>query len=332
MFNKNRSNDLFDVAVKLHGEGKFVEAVAAYREAISADPTDSNTYYWMGGALSGAKQYGDAIEAFQQAIRLNPRNHWATIELASTYCMAREWDRAREAYQVAEAKAADSTEKYNTALGMGYMFLQQRLYEEAVKVLEQARHLYAVDPQVHSCLGSAYAGLTDFDKAEASFRRAVRLDGSYVYGVSGLSWVMAKLGRDAEAEAMLDEHLSNQPENPVLLRAKIAVLYVSGRHEEAVEVGKQLLEIEPDNAGVHSDIAESLVKLGRDDEAWPYFENAYKIDPRPMIGISHYGLGLIAQRDGDTEKAIKRFRACLEIESDHAGALRGLAELGAEPT
>jgi Flp pilus assembly protein TadD len=56
---------------------------------------------------------------------------------------------------------------------------------------------------------------------------------------------------------------------------------------------------------------------------------AYCAELHPAQARSHYLLGIVHQRRGETEEARARYRRALELEPGHQGATRRLAELDA---
>ena len=92
--------------------------------------------------------------------------------------------------------------------------------------------------------------------------------------------------RFGEAELALRQALDQQPD---LFEAKAYLarcLDARGDMETAVELYRQCLKAQPDNATVHLLLAQSLLTLGRYEEAWPAYEwryNAKSGQPFPDI-------------------------------------------------
>ncbi len=86
---------------------------------------------------------------------------------------AKQWDKAAASFQAAIRSDPRRAEGY---LGLGYVYLMQQKYAEAVPVLQQATQLAPLDADGFGNLGIAYLQLGDPQKAEAALRRAVKLD------------------------------------------------------------------------------------------------------------------------------------------------------------
>jgi tetratricopeptide (TPR) repeat protein len=74
---ENRRVEVSDLELCAFGnslarQGKFAEAIAAYREAIRIDPNLAIFHCALGDALVGQNDLDEAIVAYRQALRLNP--------------------------------------------------------------------------------------------------------------------------------------------------------------------------------------------------------------------------------------------------------------------
>jgi cytochrome c-type biogenesis protein CcmH/NrfG len=68
----NLAEGHFRLGDALMGQGKFDEAVAAYRQAISIKPDFAKAYSNLGDALMGQGKFDEAIAAYRQAIGIRP--------------------------------------------------------------------------------------------------------------------------------------------------------------------------------------------------------------------------------------------------------------------
>ncbi|HEY2828398.1 MAG TPA: tetratricopeptide repeat protein, partial [Pirellulales bacterium] len=65
----------------LAGQGKIVEAEAAYREAIRISPSEFHCYVQFGTFLANQGRNVEAEAAFREALRLDPNNKMAQTGL-----------------------------------------------------------------------------------------------------------------------------------------------------------------------------------------------------------------------------------------------------------
>ena len=86
---------------KLHGEKKYTEAVAAYRQAIQSDPNQKNAFYNMGLAYYALNDFSEAAKACNDALNIDPAFSDARYMLSLAYAKQKKWnDAEREANEL----------------------------------------------------------------------------------------------------------------------------------------------------------------------------------------------------------------------------------------
>ncbi|WP_411345643.1 tetratricopeptide repeat protein [Paenibacillus sp. WLX1005] len=91
-------------------------------------------------------------------------------------------------------------------------------------------------------------------------------------------------------------------------------------YENALEYSSEVLKLNPSHYDANLIKGSSLGRLNRIDEAIEQFE---KILNMKESEIAHYSLGytyLISEHDDSKEKAIRHFKACLELDQDFVSA------------
>ncbi|MCG6870868.1 MAG: tetratricopeptide repeat protein, partial [Gammaproteobacteria bacterium] len=134
-----------------------------------------------------------------------------------------------------------------------------------------ARRAVELDPnlaEAHSAMGE-FLLLREFDwgGAEAEFRRALAINSADTEAQEGLSTVLAVSERTDEAIAQIEEFLSSNPLSLVIRRRLGVAHYVARDYASAEAVFRQLLEISPDLALTQSWLGQSLLGLGKPEEA-----------------------------------------------------------------
>jgi tetratricopeptide (TPR) repeat protein len=88
---------------------------------------------------------------------------------------------------------------------------------------------------------------------------------------------------------------------------------------------REALELNPQNAAVHSALGVALARQGKVDEAVKHFTEAIRLNPRDID--AHYSLGQAAARLGKSDEAIQHFTNVLHLKPDHPQALGYLGSL-----
>ena len=103
-----------------------------------------------------------------------------------------------------------------------------------------------------------------------------------------------------------------------------------GQWESAVAGWRKVLEIEPENAKAHNNLAVALIRRGALDEGIAHFREATRI--KPGFERAHFNLGVALYQKGDLEQAVAEWRETVALNPDFAEAYRligvALAELG----
>ena len=96
-----------NLAVALHGQGHFDEAIACCRRALELDPKYSAAHTELGRSLYAKGQIDRAIASLHKAIELNPKNAWAHSGMGAILCdHKRDYDAAIACFR----KALSSTQ------------------------------------------------------------------------------------------------------------------------------------------------------------------------------------------------------------------------------
>jgi Flp pilus assembly protein TadD len=153
---RTRARGLLDKGKELYLNDQDEEAVAAFLEAVKADPDLAEAHFRLGlGYESLSKreeseaEYKKAVAAYKKYFEENPND--------------------------AEA---------HYALGQTYANLGQ--YSEAIREYREATKLKEDDPDMFYDLGVAYTKLAQYDAAAAAFSKSLDIDPDYYRAQDGL--------------------------------------------------------------------------------------------------------------------------------------------------
>lgn len=139
------------------------------------------------------------------------------------------------------------------------------------------------------------------------------------YSDFGLAWkilgaTLQKQGKDSlSALRKAAELLPDDAEVHYNLGNTLLML---GRPDEAVASYRRALQIRPDDAEAHYNLANTLLMLGRPDEAEAGYRRALQI--KPGNAAAHYNLGNLLQDRNRLEEAEASYRRALQIKPDSA--------------
>ncbi len=128
----------------LRKTGKTFDAERAFEECIKTNPKYPDAHYHLGEMLRDKGDLDSAIEQFNDAIRCNP-NYFDALQ-----------DLGLAMYQ-----------KYSSGLCD---------ISESLEKLQEAERLIPQNPMIHYYLGNVYCANSQFDAAEAEYRKALQCD------------------------------------------------------------------------------------------------------------------------------------------------------------
>lgn len=162
-------------------------------------------------------------------------------------------------------------------------------------------------------------------------RRALEYVPDYADAIANLAILYLDQRDFEQCKACLTRVLELTP-NAVPPRITLArLLRAHGRLAEAEGIFRETLErglsIEADlQSALHAGLAETLIRLGRNDEALSHFGRAIELSPGSM-GLQ-IGIGNLLCRLGRFEEAAQRYRSMLETDPENARARHMLAACG----
>jgi len=248
----------YQSGISLDSQGRFEEALAAYRTAVKHEPfksRQSEAWCNMGKVLGQLRRWEEALRAFERALEINAHDLHAQHGLAMTL----------------------------TQLGRR---------NEAVERFDQ---LIAADPgRVESFIGKAVLlhEMGDIEGATAAYSRARSIDANHPYVWNGLGLCAEAAGDLDLALEMFDHAIEARVTfaDPHVNRARL--LETLRRTEgvpKAVHQAREAVRLEPENSELHVALAYAFASLGRYEEAavlhmeWRFREYRDPVDKRRRI-------------------------------------------------
>jgi tetratricopeptide (TPR) repeat protein len=148
---------------------------------------------------------------------------------------------------------------------LGIIYFQHKEYAKALSEFKRTAELDETGASVYHNLGSVYYALGDQVLAESFWRKAIEREGRR--GVSNSNAVAATVGT-ADLK-----HLLKVTQRPVsfLSQQSLGRLYLEQKlPDRAIDQFKKAMDLIPDDADIHLDMAKALLEKGLDDEAAEY--------------------------------------------------------------
>ena len=154
--------------VKLSSQGRHVEAIAQFEQALALEPRDTKVLFALGHTASQLGLAGPAEEFFRHVLALDPGRLEATVNLANLLRTAGQFDAAIALLNPALARAPDS-------------------------------------PELHLTLGSAWREKGDSRKALIHYQAALAAKPQYAPALANLADMLSDAGDRATARTLYDQ-------------------------------------------------------------------------------------------------------------------------------
>jgi tetratricopeptide (TPR) repeat protein len=192
-----RARALVEEGLRHADDGKWDEALRAYRQAVEVDPRYSDAYLNMGDAYMTTGRYKEGFAAYRQAIAAAPSNADAFYSLGAAYNDMGQHGDAFKPFVTAINLRPDFAEAH---YGIGFAYLRLENFRDALPYLRRAVRLMPDYADAHLALGQTYVGLRDAKAAEAELKILADLD--------------ASAARELEKEMRVAASVAREPASP----------------------------------------------------------------------------------------------------------------------
>jgi TolB-like protein/Tfp pilus assembly protein PilF len=239
---------LFTLGTAYRRTGRYVESIAALKEAISRNPNFivahhqlalSYLWQWLSQQSPAAQTLELAVAVGQRAVALNDSFHWSHIYLGYIYLYQQQYEQAL--VEMERAVTLDPTEA-GTYAALAEVLSRVGRKEEAREAAAQALRLKPLVADEHLAgVGAAYAVAGRYEEARAPLQRFLSRYPNILHIHLMLAAVYSELGQAAEARAEAAEVLRLNPKfslamhrqrmpikDPVVLEQHLAALRKAG--------------------------------------------------------------------------------------------------------
>lgn len=168
--------DAYAQGLKLSAAGQHARAIAAFEQALAADPNDTRTLFALGNTARALGMKGPAEQFYRRVLALEPGRLEAIVNLANLL-------RAQGQFAAAEALLGPAL----------------------------ARHPQT--PELWLTLGSTCREAGDAGQAMEHYRKALELKPGYVAAMVNLADLLCDAGSADEALVLYDRALKSEPDN-----------------------------------------------------------------------------------------------------------------------
>jgi tetratricopeptide (TPR) repeat protein len=302
----------------------FPGAEKAYRKAIQLKADSWEGFYNLGVVLAELDRHDEALAAQRRALALNPA--WLPAKIQAGAMLLRNGDYP-EALVLLDAAIAARPDSFDAHYYRGLVLAEQADLTAAAAAQTRAAAIAPARFESHLALGHVLARDGREENALAAYRRALEADPGHLpahRAVNDLAWEMglnvwelgthafarARLGdrpdlllseaqlrlrfHDGDAaEALLEQAQKQDSENAEIAHARGRALVLQKRFAEATAQFSRAIAAEPAMVSHRHELAVTLLKDGRPEEARAALTEAEALAPRDQMT---FGTQILAAR------------------------------------
>ncbi|MCG8561073.1 MAG: tetratricopeptide repeat protein [Hyphomicrobiales bacterium] len=303
----------YGIGDALTSEGSVETGSVYLRLALLLKPDFPLVHVALGEVYETVRKYERAIEAYAHVPESSPL--WMNVQIRKGYSL-NALKRVEEAKALLE-RLADKFPKETRPLdALGSIMRSHKRFAEARDYYSRAIALVRKPTKRHWALfysrGVSYERLKQWPKAEADFKKALKLDPNkaLVLNYLGYSWV--DQGRNLkEAMALIRKAVKLKPDDGYFVDSLGWAYYRQGRYNKAVEHLERAVELRPDDPVINDHLGDAYWKVGRRLEAKFQWNQALSLKPEPdeekkiKVKLAH-GLQTERQTNAQVEANEKR--------------------------
>ncbi|MCW8796629.1 MAG: tetratricopeptide repeat protein [Chlorobium sp.] len=257
--------------------GKMEESATCYQKTIDQDPYNVNAWYNKGLVLSKLKKYDDALECYDMAIAIADDFSSAWYNRANVLAITGKIEEAAESYlKTIEFEPDDINALYN--------------------------------------LGIAYEELEDYDKAITHYTRCIELKPDFADAWFALACCHEADNAYEESLKSVNQALNYLPGSVDFLQLKAEIYYNMESLERSISTYKKILTIEADSPQLWVDYAVVLREASLYTESLEAFEHSLEL--QPQSAETHFEIAATYFALGDKKSTIKSLTKAFSIDPD----------------
>jgi tetratricopeptide (TPR) repeat protein len=219
-----------------------------------------------GERFESAQQYDREYRSFQQALRLAPHEAQPHEELGAYYLMKKQYDQAIHEFQEAIRLSEGGDNRPRLGLGLAYELKgdpqkAQQIFEEVLGKNPQTAEGQRLLAANQELLADLYAKQKLYGDAIRNYQEALRLDPDFAEAHNNLAWLYATCDdrKYRDPKAALDHAQRavdlTQGKEGGFMDTLAEAYFANGDYQQAVEIQKKALALDPDNTELQEHMA-----------------------------------------------------------------------------
>lgn len=272
----NRATFLEKLGSIYYEQNKVQPALEAYRKIVAlGGDEEPHGYQMLIETYRDQKQWAEASRVGQEAATKFPQDKGLKLTMANHLIDQNQGDKA---ITMARSQLKGTADDRDTYLALFQMYGRLRRWSEAEDALNQASKLMTKPEEkleIDFLLGSMYEKEKKYDQAEQTFRQVLQQDPNHGRTLNYLGYMLADHNSHLEeALEMIKKALALEPQNAAYLDSVGWAYFKLGTLDLAEENLRRAAEKTPNDATVQDHLAELYARTGRLKLAVAHWERA----------------------------------------------------------
>ena len=233
----------------------------------------------MADLLEKSHRYSEAIKQYEKVSVNSPLYYMANLKISAIYLENKDH---KEALQKLKELLSHYPNDYNILFNLGEVSRITDKNKDAIKyynlALKKLPDSLKEDWTVYYALGIAYEKSNQWEKAEQSLKKALKISKRHPFVLNYLGYIWLENNQNYnEALYMIFDAYRQNPENGHIMDSMGWALYRMGKYTEALSVLERAAEYLPANAVVCDHLGDVYWQTGRKSEAKYQWQHALSL-------------------------------------------------------
>jgi protein O-GlcNAc transferase len=238
------SRNVLGETIELIQAGAFDEAAQLLKIKFAVNPYDKESLFAAGLLYQALGNYEQSIETIKlsEYKKVNPAAYWN--EIGINYQKMNNHKLAIQSFE----KGIKNHPKYlNIYLNLAHSYMNERLFNQAARILEIAHRFDGEHPKLNLALASAICyGEQDMEKLRPLIKAALKVGGEDYFHALYLAFCLAEHDKDfTHCFYYIDQMIYHFPNKYETWVTASHFKFVCGEPEKALEYSKKAIEINP---------------------------------------------------------------------------------------
>ncbi len=308
---KNQSASRLGEVQKAFESGNLSGALSLLNTILSVDKDNAEAHAKAGVILVRMGRFHEGVEHLKRSIALAPDNIEYYKSLAYSYEFRLQYDDAIRIFQQIGGLSLPGSKDHQEAVKKIEFLTATKLarggqIDKALPIFSRLIQKYPDDYLIRYSLGLGYFFLRKMDEAQVEFEKVIEINPRYANAYLNLASIYERKGEISKAIENLETAVNLGASSAVGKRAQerlgiieANLIASSGNHQDALDILKAVIAINPNSLPALMLMARSNTQLGRYKLAEENYQKILSIVPNHLEAKSQLaGLYLLSKQTG----------------------------------